>query len=252
MTNPANKVSNETPKPEIQLQLVLLAAGSSSRLGRAKQGVMVQHQPLIARQLELLISLADYAGRKGVKCNIQCVLGFKAHAIAQFIPAKVRAKVNLVNNVDWQQGMASSIVKAINTVSNVDDSAVLILLVDQWRLSLNHLTMLFDNWHQQSSKITAASFVKGTNYIDLQTDESDSSTFEDNAEQIINSGKFGPPIIFPSAYTKYLAALEGEQGAKKVLLQHQADCQFVVVEEAEIDLDTPEDLAELEAANSIQ
>ena len=85
--------------------IVLLAAGSSSRLGEPKQLLMYNGKSL----LQQVISVAD-------ETNINpllVVLGANYPVLSKKID---KHKAILVFNKDWQTGMASSIVTGLNFV----------------------------------------------------------------------------------------------------------------------------------------
>ena len=77
--------------------IILLAAGSSSRLGRAKQLIEFQGKTLIQKAIE-------EANKSQVDCLV-VVLGANADLIQTgFEPSST----SFIINSDWQQGMSSS------------------------------------------------------------------------------------------------------------------------------------------------
>lgn len=229
----------------LALELILLAAGSSSRLGRAKQSVKVNDQALIARQADVLLALSEYCDANEITAQVSCVLGYKAHAIAQLLSTNQRQKIKLINNTNWQAGMGSSIAMAAAKVrSEPADKALLVLLVDQWQVSNVCMKLLLDAWRLQPNKITVADY---TAINDIAEEQQPDSTEQANNQQ--GKKQFGPPIIFPANYTKALSALSGEQGAKKIVSENIEHCQFVSLPQAAVDLDTPADLARLNQQN---
>ena len=63
-------------------------------------------------------------------------------------------------------------------------------------------------------------------------------------------GRRGHPVGFAASFVPALTALDGDQGARALLLQHQAEVLEVPVDDAGIvtDIDTPAELAGLSAA----
>lgn len=63
-------------------------------------------------------------------------------------------------------------------------------------------------------------------------------------------GRRGHPVGFAASFVPALTALDGDQGARALLLQHQAEVLEVPVDDAGIvtDIDTPAELAGLTAA----
>ncbi len=188
----------------MSLAIIVLAAGCSARLGQPKQLINYHHQTLVERQLQLALRISS---------NVSCVLGFDAQRIQQKI---AHLDVKVVENQQWQQGLASSIACGVNHVAD-DCEAVMLLLVDQWQLQVADLQKLTAQWCKNPQTIVATS-----------------------AEHL---KAFGPPVIFPQAYFKQLASLQQGQGAKSLLKQYQDKVIFVAMESAFVDLDTPEQLA---------
>ncbi|MEZ5563996.1 MAG: nucleotidyltransferase family protein [Gammaproteobacteria bacterium] len=123
----------------------------------------------------------------------------------------------LVENPDWAQGMSTSIARGIASLPATADAA-LILLGDQPAITNTDLDALIDGWHVEPALIAAAGF----------------------------NGQLGPPVIMPREYWPQLAALHGDQGARSLLGWH-AERTTVPIPNAAYDVDTPEDLAWLEA-----
>ncbi len=121
--------------------------------------------------------------------------------------------VDVVVNQNPSAGLGASIACGVQQLNGKPDG-VLLLLVDQYRLNANHIESLAGRWHSEPEQITAAGF----------------------------AGTHGPPVIFPSRYFARLSELQGN-GAKP-LLTGQA-LTSVPIPEAEINLNTPQDLIDL-------
>lgn len=205
---------------EAQLAVIILAAGGSSRLGQAKQLVQYQGQPLIVRQVKQA---------KSVTNNVYCIIGCQAEAMADLLTP---LNINVVENINWQQGMASSITVGVSALPKSID-AVMILLVDQWQISAKELHLLQQIWQQT--------------WINENLDNKKPSTIVLASEYRGNDqqDKIGPPVIFPRRYFEELALLTGQQGAKVILNKHKEQLKKVEMPTAFIDLDTPEQLEQL-------
>ena len=83
---------------------VILAAGSSSRLGTPKQLLRYRGETLVHRAVRLAIA----AGLDPV----HVVLGYNAPAVGEAL-AELRGQVTTVVNADWQAGMGSSLARGI-------------------------------------------------------------------------------------------------------------------------------------------
>jgi len=194
-----------------KLSIIILAAGASSRLGQAKQLVNLNGQSLLERQCNLALSLTE---------NTYCVLGGDANKHKQVIGGK---PINVVVNDYWQQGMATSIAAGVKALpSHID--AVMIILVDQWQLTPEHIERVAKLWLQSPEMIIATSH---------------------NAS---NAKKIGPPVIFPKRVFSQLIELKGDSGAKSILAKYREWLNIIEIPEAFVDLDTPEQLAVMRAS----
>uniref|UniRef100_A0A7V5CSV8 Nucleotidyltransferase family protein n=1 Tax=Acidobacterium capsulatum TaxID=33075 RepID=A0A7V5CSV8_9BACT len=192
---------------------ILLAAGSSSRLGQPKQLVRHQGQSLLRRTASL--ALASGAS------PVIVVLGNSA---PQLRPELEGLSVSVVENPDWATGMASSLRCGLAQLLRQAPAApaALLLVCDQPHLQAVHLRQLWQQY-QASNQVVAAQ----------QAD-----------------GHPGVPAIFPACCFPQLAALQGDQGARALLRQlPPSELQTISMPEALADLDTPADLARLRAQN---
>jgi molybdenum cofactor cytidylyltransferase len=126
--------------------------------------------------------------------------------------------VNFVENPDWASGLSTSLVRGVAALPAAAE-AVLILLCDQPAITAADLDALIAAWQIEPELIAAAGF----------------------------RDRLGPPVIMPRFVWPQLAALRGDQGARSLLEWH-AEHTAVPMPHAAFDVDTPEDLARLEAA----
>ncbi|WP_298892690.1 nucleotidyltransferase family protein [uncultured Psychroserpens sp.] len=162
----------------MKVAILILAAGSSNRMGTAKQLLTIGHTTLIGKSIET--ALQSNAN------EVFCVLGANAEKIRKSINSY---KANVIINTNYNNGLSSSIIAGLDHIENLNFDAVLITLADQPRIDVNYLNVLIDSFNQNSSKISA-------------------SDYQDN---------IGVPAIFPKTYFKQLKRLEGDKGAKNVL-----------------------------------
>jgi molybdenum cofactor cytidylyltransferase len=202
---------------EQKVALLLMAAGSSSRLGQPKQLVEMlntngKRQSLLKRQVSLMNDICLSNNAKAF-----CVLGFNSELminhLANFSSAE---QLTIIDNENWLQGLSSSIATGVSALGN-DVGAVLIFLVDQWQLIAEDLISLMDSWKQRPEEIQIAS----------------------------EHHSISPPVIFPRSYFKELTQLSGDFGAKKVIKQNMKQVRLNEMPSAFFDLDTPEQLKEL-------
>jgi molybdenum cofactor cytidylyltransferase len=191
-----------------QIAALVLAAGSSSRLGQPKQLVEVGGETL----LERTVGVVWQAGCR----EIAVVLGAHREKIA---PLAEQLPVGLVYNERWAEGMGSSIACGIDFLQQhfPETEAVLIVLTDQPLLSEDFLLRLIKAYQTSAFKIAAA------DYGDAP----------------------GPPSIFGRDFFVELSNLNGQQGARKILQKHREQLASLPFPEGHFDLDTPEDLERL-------
>lgn len=103
-------------------------------------------------------------------------------------------------------------------VASLTHSAVLLLLADMPDLTGDDLTTMIHAHFQTPHQILRATSA---------------------------SGKPGHPVILPAALIGELDGLEGDEGARKLLLHHQSITRLIALpdQHATTDLDTPEDWA---------
>lgn len=188
--------------------IVILAAGASRRLGTPKQLVRFQQQSLLKR----ILRTAQHTAASPVVV----VLGAYADTILQDVQDSA---ATVVINHDWESGMGSSIQTGVRELirigQNVSDA--LILLCDQPFITPSLLEELISTHHRQNKGITACTY----------------------------GGATGTPVIFHQRYFPRLLALNGQEGAKKIILQHPEDLATVPFPDGIIDIDTPNDLEQL-------
>lgn len=215
------------------LAIVVLSAGSSSRLGQNKQLISVEGQALITRQCRELLLL---------NLPVYCVLGYQADQVSQAL--KVLPEINFIENVQWSEGLGGSIAVATN-VLKTQFNHLLFILGDQWQLNAELLSDFITSSTLNQSKITVATHMSNT-----QNKRAKQVTIcapIDN-ELSINSlaiSDLSPPVIFNQRYYHELSLLTGEKGAKSLLEKHLQQINAFYLPQAFIDLDTPEQLSAL-------
>jgi molybdenum cofactor cytidylyltransferase len=165
--------------------------------------------------------LANYRGEPLVRRAThllvpRCPAG--VHVVVGASAAGVRGALADEVTSGWARGLSTSLVHGVAALPAAAD-AVLILLCDQPAVTGGDLDALISAWQVEPALIAAAGF----------------------------SDRLGPPVIIPREFWPQLAALRGDQGARSLLEWH-AEHTTVVMPHAALDVDTPEDLARLEAA----
>ncbi|HEY8072635.1 MAG TPA: nucleotidyltransferase family protein [Labilithrix sp.] len=180
----------------------VLAAGASRRLGRPKQLVAMDGRPLVRHVVERVRSQAFSA--------LAVVVGAHAREVEAALDG---ARVAIVANDAWDEGVGSSIRAAVKWARRERADALAIVLADQPRVDAAHLERLVDAW-REGSPIAASAY----------------------------GGTRGAPAVFDASTFDALASLEGDRGAARVV---RAERRAAAVDwpEGAIDIDTPDDYA---------
>src|SRR5579863_2600502 len=188
---------------------IILAAGGSRRLGQPKQLLLSNGETLLNRA----IRLAFEAGASPVIA----VLGAEFHKILRSINATGAISVH---NDKWRQGMGSSIEVGMRALSVCAPGAqgVLLMGCDQPRLTTDHLRSLIDAFASHGGPAIAASLYAGVQAV---------------------------PAVFPRETFAALRALHGDKGARSIIEHRLVPVVAVEFEGGEVDIDAPEDLAQL-------
>jgi len=189
--------------------LILLAAGSSSRLGEPKQNLLYEGQPLLQRAIQTALASA---------CEpVLVILGSNAEA---FQSGLNDLPVQTIFNPDWHEGMASSIrqgISALNEMAPDLDGAIL-MVCDQPFVTTALLDDLVEQKRLHGHGIIACSYQE----------------------------TLGTPALFDKQFFPELLALQGQEGAKKLLFQHAEVVTPIDFPLGTFDIDTPQDYEALQ------
>jgi molybdenum cofactor cytidylyltransferase len=187
---------------------VILAAGSSSRMGSPKQTLQFRGESLLRRTA--LAALA--AGCRPVIV----VTGANAELSIRELQ---RLDVREVLNTRWETGMASSVRAGVEGLVNTgaDIAAAVLLLCDQPHVTADVIYGLVAAHRVNGSAVVASQY----------------------------GGSFGVPALFDRRLFAELMRLEGKSGAKEIIKRHASDTHFLPFAGGEVDVDTPDDFSRL-------
>ena len=186
--------------------IIILAAGSSSRMKSVKQLLPVYGKTLLGLTIEnALKSNAD---------EVFCVLGSAAEKIEK---ALIKYDVKLIINLDHKNGLGSSISAGVNHIKSQNFDAVLVMLGDQPKISPSYLNEMIKVFDEDKHYIIASSY----------------------------SGKNGVPAIFSKTYFEDLSMFTGDKGAVELLNKRNVLVKTMATSASLEDIDTPEDYQKL-------
>ena len=200
-------LSKSVYKREKKIMGVILAAGNSTRMGKDNKLLRNVGDASLVRNtaVEMLNSDVD-------SCSI--VLGYQSDKVAEVIKD---LNISLILNPLWQEGQASSLKAALNTLDDTY-SDLLIMLGDLPGVKSRHINTIIEEHlltNNRRSKITIPSF----------------------------NGKKGNPVIWGRSFFPDLSNLEGDVGGRALFNHHPAAINLLDMDDPAVvtDTDTPED-----------
>lgn len=128
--------------PKYDLSILILAAGSSTRLGEPKQLLPVKGQTLLSYIVKKALNLSPY---------VNVVLG---HEYSKCFNRIFRLPITCIHNKEYAKGMGSSISCGINKLD--DTKPILIMLCDQPLIPLEHYEKLIQSYYEHDNKIVGS------------------------------------------------------------------------------------------------
>lgn len=188
----------------MNIGIIVLAAGSSSRMGRSKQLLDIDGQPLLCRCVDHALAASP--------SQVVVVLGANEKPHRELLE---KLPVQILSNFYWKTGMGSSIKTGLNYLiqSGAELDAVILMVCDQPALTSDHLQKLIQIFHEKKKAIIASGY----------------------------SNSSGVPVLFSRSFFSNLLLLNDDQGAKKIVQQFPDQVETVAFPNGSIDLDTEED-----------
>ncbi len=187
------------------IAILILAAGSSSRLGEPKQLLDWHGNTLLQHAIKTALQ---------VSVSTTVILGANEEMIR---PTITDFPISIVLNKKWEEGMSSSIRAGMNFLEGNKYKAVLIMLCDQPFVNVLLLENMISVFEKNEQPIVACEY----------------------------NNKLGVPALFDFSFFKKLKDLKGQKGAKALIMSNLESVEKVVFEKGKIDVDTQEDWTRL-------
>jgi molybdenum cofactor cytidylyltransferase len=189
--------------------IVILAAGSSTRLGQPKQLLEFQGTSLIQRITQIAV--------KAVQKPVVVILGANSSLIHSQL---THLPVHIVNNPDWPQGMTSSIRKGLSALLyySPDTEGVIFAVCDQPYITPDLFLEMISVGSKSYKSIVACLY----------------------------NNVFGTPVLFKKEYFDVLLALKDNEGARKIIQNHPESVEGVPFPLGIFDVDTMQDYVALQ------
>lgn len=201
-------ISKVVESKSVGIGAVILAAGSSSRMGSPKQTL-------------------QFRGRSLLRGATLAALGAGCHPVIVVTGANAELSrheldgltVREVLNARWESGMASSIRAGVKGLvdADPDTAAAVFMLCDQPHVTADVISGIIKAYRATGRPVVASKY----------------------------GGSFGVPALFSRTLFAELAGLEGVDGAKQVIRRHASEAHFLPFQGGEVDVDTPDDFSRL-------
>ncbi|KQB40072.1 NTP transferase domain-containing protein [Flavobacterium aquidurense] len=188
--------------------IIILAAGSSSRLGHPKQLLAYKNTTLLKNTIKEASSVDN--------TFVIVVTGSNRELIEKELHF---FDIKITYNPEWESGMSSSINKGLTELLLLypDCETCIFAVCDQPYVTHIIFENLIAEYQKTNKGIVASSYAE----------------------------TLGTPILFDKKYFSNLLQLEGQEGAKKIINKFPDDVASIPFEKGNIDIDTPEDYSKL-------
>ena len=186
--------------------IIILAAGSSSRMGELKQLMKYKNKTFL-----------QHIAGEAIDAKLDpviCVTGYQSDLIKESIRGM---DVAIVHNRQWPEGMGSGISAGIRQEMLSDVDSVILAVSDQPYVSSDLFRTMLGMQAQSGKGIVACSY----------------------------AGTLGTPVLFTKNYFEWLKSLNGNQGAKNIVKLNLPDVCPVEFEKGIVDIDTKQDYEKL-------
>lgn len=183
--------------------IVLLAAGTSSRLGKPKQLLIFEGNTLVKKMAEVALKVTD---------KLVVVTGAHGEKISEELK---ELPAHIIPNDFFGEGIASSIRTGLQELLRAFETvqSVIFLVSDQPFVTSELLNSLIEKKEQTGKGIIASHY----------------------------EGTLGTPVLLHQNFFQELLTLKGDAGAKKLIYQYPNEVVSVDFPDGAIDIDTVED-----------
>lgn len=187
--------------------ILIVAAGNSSRLGEPKQLLKFKGKTLLRNVVEEAIKVSQ---------SVVVVMGSGHSQISKEIE---NLEVKIVENINWNEGMGSSIKIGITQLLNEfpEVQNIIISVCDQPFIEASVFSDLIQMQKDSQKGIVASKY----------------------------SDTLGTPVLFTKKYFEELSKLSGQEGAKKMIQKFKNNIAEINFEKGAIDIDTQTDYQKL-------
>lgn len=182
--------------------LILLAAGSASRMGRSKQLLDFHGMPLIR-----------HAAVEAIASGCSPVIVVCGAIIDPIREALAGLEVEIAVNRRWEEGMGTSIQRGLQHLESFAVDGMILALADQPLVGRAMYRQLIEKHQASGRPIVSAQY----------------------------SETVGVPVLFTREYFTSLMALTPQQGCKAVIQANREQAALVDCPDAAADIDTFED-----------
>jgi len=192
---------------------IVLAAGASSRMGRAKAAL-----PLGQTGETVLSRVVSSMLRGGVPALV-VVAGAHLDAVRAAMPREP-TRARMIEHTHWQNGQLSSLLKGLEAIDDPLLEAALVTLVDVPLVRPSTVAAVIAEWRRTRAPIVRPA----------------------------RGDQHGHPVIFDRAVFEDLLLADMAVGAKAVFAKHKDRIVNVEVDDpgAFMDMDTPEDFEKIQ------
>ncbi|OPY79546.1 MAG: Molybdenum cofactor cytidylyltransferase [Syntrophorhabdus sp. PtaU1.Bin153] len=182
-----------------RIRAVILAAGSSRRLGFSKLTLKIDGESVIRRSV-----------RPFLREDVEKVIVVTGHEGWKIERELIDFKVDLVHNRRYRDGMSTSVRAALPFLGNAD--AILFHLGDKPFITPDQISIILDEYKGEGARIIVP---------------------------VCDGRKGHPVLIDANIVRDEIGAVEGDKGLREVIEKHKGDVVFIQSDEGSLfDIDT--------------